>query len=68
MRILAYILELLVLAFITAAFISMSRQSSVTLEQQEQSADSASVILLDKLNDSAYFNQPDTLVTDSIAK
>lgn len=70
MRIFAYIIEFLVLAFIVTAFIFISKQSKVTDAQQEQSADSSSVEMLDNLNDTSYMHKfdADTLAADSSAK
>jgi hypothetical protein len=58
-----YLIEILVLAFIVAAYAFMSVQSNVTPEAQEKSADSASNVLFDKLNSS--FDEDTTVVLDT---
>jgi len=70
MRILAYILEILVLAFIITAFIFISKQEHIDEAKVKQEADSTSNVNLDRLNDPDYFNKKfdeDSTAIDSVA-
>lgn len=69
MRILAYILETLVLAFIITALVFISKQEHIDEEKVKQEADSTSNVNLDKLNDPDYFNKKfeESPATDSVA-
>lgn len=62
MRILAYIIETLVLAFMVTAFIFMSKQPHIDVKKVKEETDKTSNENLDKLNDILL---EDTTLTDS---
>lgn len=62
MRVLAYIFEMLVLAFIITAFVFISKQEHIDEAKIEQEADSTSNANLDKLN---HILENDTIQIDT---
>jgi len=64
MRILVYIIETLVLAFMVTAVIFMSKQEHIDVEKVKQEVDSTSNENLDRLN---QLLEEDTLSVDSTA-
>ena len=59
MRILAYIIELLVLAFMVTAIVRINMQPHVDVVKIKQEADSTSATNLDKLNSLDYLDKFD---------